>query len=208
MTHRWHTATVFAAFIVTGFVSGLWSHRWVSALDAGRARLTARLPNQVGEWDGKDVPRPPGELNATRADAICQSSYVHRTNGRAAAAMLMCGRPGPIAVHTPDVCYPGAGYRQVGPRKIIDVPGASGAQFALLRFQKDGPAAIPLNVYFAWNDGDGWRVPDNPRIAFAGKPALFKLYVTSECEVGADAAAADLPTELIRDLLPLLKLND
>lgn len=85
------------------------------------------------------MPRPPGELNATRADAICQSSYVHRTNGRAAAAMLMCGRPGPIAVHTPDVCYPGAGYRQVGPRKIIDVPAPAEPNSPFCGSRKMGP---------------------------------------------------------------------
>ena len=31
-----------------------------------------------------------------------------------ATALILCGRPGPVSIHTPDVCYRGLGYEPTG----------------------------------------------------------------------------------------------
>jgi len=199
-------ATVVAAFAVSGAVSGLWSHRWAPAMDPEQSRKATRLPDQVGEWDGRELTVPPGEIEAARADAICRTVYVHRTTGRTATALLLCGRPGPVATHTPDVCLPGAGFVQVGSRRLVEIAGRVDDQFARLWFQKDAAVPTPISVYFAWNDGRRWSAPEKPRVAFAGQPVLFKLYVACEREPGADPNAADPAAELLQQLLPRLSL--
>jgi hypothetical protein len=204
----WKVVAVLAAFAVSGVVSGVWSQRWAPAMDAEAARLATRLPDLVGEWDGRTLAVPPSELQAARADAICRTTYVHRTTGRSATALLLCGRPGPVATHTPDVCLPGAGFMQVGSRRLHDVPDTTDAQFARLWFQKDAAVPMPISVYFGWNDGRRWSAPENPRVAFAGQPVLFKLYVACAREPGADPDAADPAAELLQQLLPHLKLAE
>ena len=46
------------------------------------------------------------------AGAVGQISrvYTNPTKGLTVSVLLLCGLPGNISTHTPDVCYPGAGY--------------------------------------------------------------------------------------------------
>src|SRR5437764_15264638 len=101
-----------------GAVEGVWSERWhkSGALEQAAARLD-QLPLNVGDWQGRDQ-----ELDA-RVQTLAELSgyrsrqYVHRTTGATLSVLLVCGRPGPVAVHSPEVCYAGAGYALTAPKE-------------------------------------------------------------------------------------------
>jgi hypothetical protein len=98
--------------------------------------------------------------------------------------LIVCGRGGPISVHTPDICYGGAGYRQLEKEQIRDVESGDGTShsFKVTRFVKPG-AVVPtqLEIFWSWSrDGLNWQAPENPRLALARSRALYKMYVVRE----------------------------
>src|ERR1700722_7933279 len=104
----------FAMLVGSGLVYGQLTDRWgtSSALAQAVARLD-RVPRSIGDWKGQDAKRD--QINLKQFDRAQIRGYLVRNyrnerDGREIMVMLVCGRPGPIAVHTPDVCYAGAGY--------------------------------------------------------------------------------------------------
>jgi hypothetical protein len=119
---------------------------------------------------------------------------------------MVCGRGGPISVHTPDVCYAGAGYRQVNDEKLTDLElGGDGTHtFRSLRFGlPGGESPTQLEILWAWSeDGREWTAPDNARLTLARLPALYKLYVVREFLPGTRAESSGVCEEFLRQALP------
>src|SRR5437764_8305353 len=97
------------AVVAVGVVHGFWTDRWglSEAVAAGAARLD-RVPRVVGDWHAelletgqRDDPSLAGQLYLR---------YLNRKTGEAVSVALVCGRPGPVCIHTPDVCYAASGY--------------------------------------------------------------------------------------------------
>ena len=57
--------------------------------------------------------------------------------------LLLCGRPGPVSVHTPDLCFPGAGFQEAGEPTRCPIPGSPGDRFWVRHFRK--AAAVPVH---------------------------------------------------------------
>jgi len=110
-------------------------------------------------------------------------------------------------VHTPDVCYQGAGFTlAASPARSSAAPGEAGAEFWAARFLWAGPApGSHRRIFWAWNAGGGWQAPDNPRLAFARYPALYKLYVIREMSKRDEPPENDPCREFMRLLLPELQ---
>ncbi len=197
--------------VATGLVTGLWANRWAntSELDAAVARLN-RLPLEIGDWTGQLEPVNPREFKGADVDGFVVASYSNRRLGRRVGLLLVCGRPGPVAVHTPEVCYPGAGFElaQDRPAKVVVEagPGDPPAEFrsALFR-QQEAVTPASLRIYWSWNSIGKWAVPEYPRIAFSGRPYLYKLYVIFELPGERGEAADATETEFIRQLLGALE---
>ena len=84
-----------------------------AAVRAAAQRLPGLLPESAGEWSG-----PLAEVNLRGLDragvaGLAARRYRNARTGAAVTAVVLCGRPGPIAVHTPESCYPELGYAPV-----------------------------------------------------------------------------------------------
>jgi hypothetical protein len=94
--------------------------------------------------------------------------------------LLICGAPGPTSVHTPDVCYRGAGFEMKGKiaRHTEEVPGLAPVEMCTAQFHKP-QSAFPeqLRIYWTWSTTGEWNAPVYPRWHFAGQTVLYKLYV-------------------------------
>src|SRR5438309_2297576 len=119
--------TVFAAILSAGIVPGLWAGRWGSTteLDEVGSRLS-RVPMTVGEWTGRDLEVTARERAVAQASGLLHRRYVSSRTGGAITIMLVCGRPGPVAVHTPEVCFRSSGHEEIGTAFRFDVPAAPG----------------------------------------------------------------------------------
>jgi hypothetical protein len=198
--------TAIAALVACGVVHGLWTDRWAHAPEpaAAAARLE-NLPLTLGDWDGETLPVEPGSLGAVSGCLYRQ--YVNRHNGNEVNVFLVCGRPGPVAIHTPDVCYGASGYT-VGPRSTFSFPsGASpSVTFYTATFHKTRAAGpTHLRVFWSWLAGDHWTVADNPRLTFARQPVLYKLYLVHRGAAANETIADDPCVTLMTQLLPELQ---
>lgn len=189
--------------IAAGVAHGLRSDRWGSTADvAASAARVADLPSRVGDWEGAAVEINPRDLTVSRAAGIAARRYTHRYSGSAITVMVITGRPGPVAVHTPDVCYTGAGFVP-GPSEVRTLP--DGAKGWTATFTKPGPTPDVLRITWAWSEGGDWVAEAAPRTAFAGAPVLHKLYVVRPVAPGDDAAADAAEVEFLREFLPALR---
>ena len=151
-TNRMRITASVAGFLIvaaTGVVTGIWTNRWAntSELDAAAARL-GRLPLEIGDWKGQPVGRP-RTVKAADVEGFVLASYSNRRLARRVGLLLVCGRPGPVAVHTPMYC--GCGLR-AGPgsaaRELVSEPGPGypPAEFrwALFRQQRSLTSELPI----------------------------------------------------------------
>jgi hypothetical protein len=201
------------AALVLVIAGGLVRVRWAvrgsepGAVAAAVARLD-RIPEVLGDWRG----RPARALQRRVLEEAEIAGYVsrlyeHRRSGAALSLLVVCGRPGPISVHTPDICYSGAGFEPVEPPAKQAI-GPGPAEFQMAVFGKPA-AAVPtyLRIFWSWkaSGSQQWRAPDNPRLAFAPADALYKLYVVRELASATEPIAADPGLEFLQALLPELE---
>jgi exosortase len=199
-----------ALVVGSAIVVGNWAGRWRDSEDLKLAvsRLD-RVPMAIGDWIGRAEAVDPRVIRAAELDGCVVRRYEKARGGRTITALLVCGRPGPVSVHTPDVCYPGAGFEMARERPEmlpvpIDLPGAR-AEFARAEFERR--VSLPperIRIYWSWKSEGAWSVPYSPRLAFGSRPFLYKLYLiqgTSETDEPVDDAAF---MDFLRRLLPAL----
>src|SRR4051812_47434881 len=119
---RWLLAgTAAAALVAAGIVHGFWTDRWTASVDTREAALQLHnIPMTLGDWEGEEIDVKQGQAGPGVAGCI-QRRYFNSRLGVTVILALVNGRPGPVATHTPEVCYGASGYL-VGQRSAVDVP--------------------------------------------------------------------------------------
>jgi hypothetical protein len=193
----------FLAAIALLLVSGLLYHSQASSseqLDIAAARV-AGVPKIVGDWHGKDEATEDRAFAQAGAKAYWARQYVNQKTKDSVLVILMCGRAGKMAVHTPEVCYSGAGYELHEQPTVC--PINDGARFWTAKFTKK---TSHLRLYWAWNARGVWEASSGPRWQFRGEPFLYKLYVSRDISEQASVAAeADATAEFLRGFVPVLQ---
>jgi hypothetical protein len=172
---------VFALLIVgSGIVHGIFTERWNVSADVEEAvgRLQS-IPLEFGDWVGEPTTLDAEELDQVGIRGYFLTRYRNKRTGMMFTTLIVGGRNGPISVHTPDICYTGAGYTPIGGKEMRSLPvGSEQEKFWVLRVRK--PSILnnnELEIYWVWNRGKGWEAPNNPRVGLATPSTLFKLYV-------------------------------
>lgn len=189
----------------SGVAHGVFTHRWQAAADFGetQARLNT-VPPALGPWVARDVPLSADELDRISVRAHLSREYRNTQTGRAVRMLVVAGPPGPISVHTPDVCFQGTGFEQSTTPEQVAVGDGAGQLWAAT-FSKTGPVRTQIRVYWAWNGGSGWEAPEHrrARYKFAFQPILYKIYLVTEADrQGATnpRPAEDLAARLLPDI--------
>src|SRR4051812_3337978 len=104
-----------AIVLLGGSVHGIWTHRWTNDrdLEIAAARLD-RVPMTIGDWEGQPLEFEVKDYARAGIEGGLSRRYINRRNGDIETLLIVCGPPGPISVHTPEVCYPAAGYVVLG----------------------------------------------------------------------------------------------
>jgi hypothetical protein len=203
---------VLAVLIIlsVGVVHGLWTDRWaLSDEPQASASKLPDVPLVVGEWQGTAQEMDPGSFAIADIAGYLMRRYTNPRTGVTLSLLVVCGRPGPVSVHTPDVCYGGAGFVLVAPANqetfAYDSAPAP-AEFNVGHFRKvQAGLATHLRIFWTWNNDGVWRAPRNPRWTFASSRALYKLYVVHEMAKENEPLAEDPSLEFLRVLLPELQ---
>lgn len=193
--------------IVSGLLHGLASERWQTkpALTEAAARV-AKVPMDIGPWRADSVEADEAAFYQAGALAHWTRSYVNVKTKERYLVILMCGRSGRMAAHTPEVCYRGAGYEMERDAQILAVSTSQGVllgTFWSARFSKDAGAGSGLRLLWSWRAKDTWQAPAQPRWDFGGEPFLYKLYLSHD-EAGPGSASTAAITDFLRHFLPEL----
>jgi hypothetical protein len=205
---RWLFAgTASLALLAAGLVHGFWTDRWTQSNETKEAadRLP-HIPLVLGDWEGKDIEVKPGQAGAGVVGCL-QRSYFNRHRGATVVMALVCGRPGPVGTHTPEVCYGANGYL-VGKRQARNLEAEQPAVFwtsDAVRTRVSDETRVRL--YWAWNGGEGWVASPDARQQFPRYryPVLHKLYVLRDLSGSPREASKDEPCEaFLQAALPAL----
>jgi hypothetical protein len=197
-----------AVLAAAGLIEGVRSNRFGVPEDArAAAAKLAGIPREVGPWVATEAPMDDRVVAQAEAVGHLSRVYMHRRTGAEVNVLILCGPAGPLGSHTPDICYAGRGYTQVGRgvRKTLALPGGGVATYWSARFEKDGPGETPLEVCWAWGTDGDWSASANPRGEFAFRSVLYKLYVTRRATDPADQPPADPVAEFLTAFLPETK---
>jgi hypothetical protein len=196
-----------AVVLLAGVAHGLYSHRWAPAAEMGDAqrRLDA-LPRTIGSWTATDLPMEADVLDRASIRAYLSRDYRDAATGRSVRILVVAGPPGPIAVHTPDVCYQGAGYELSGEPEAVTV-GTDKGRLWRGKFDKtQSPVPSALLIAWGWNGGSGWEATDHraTRVRYAFRPVLYKLYLVTDMLPADKKGQSDPLGEFASQLLPEL----
>ena len=195
-----HVFVLVAAVVVAGAaLNGVATQRWAFA--APDPAVTDRLHALEVRFDDWQPAVVPTDMPTNERSVATSRRYTSPGTGRSAVVTLISGVPGSVSTHTPDVCYPGAGYKTVAaPRKeTVDLPGGRTAEVYVADFEKTTATKQDrVRVRWAWSTDGTWVAPDRPRWQFAARlakaPELYKVYVATPVPADAGDRPDDEPT--------------
>lgn len=213
-----HLATFgVAAAILIGvtLVQGGFTERWAPAsrdrIEQAAKLLETQFPKTFNDWaEEQELESDPKELD--RAGAVGHISRLY-LNGRSKArvsAFVVCALPHDASGHTPDRCYPGAGFTVGESEHRVTIPVGEGRTVEAFTgtFVKAGQT---LRIFWTYGvPGETpatpleWIAPTIARIALNGEPFVYKLYaIADQTRVGTSQSMLECET-FISQLVPAL----
>ena len=169
--------------VISGVIRGYMDQRWGPSTEmlAAAERVRA-IPERIGDWQATSLDELSDDtVKMLRCTGNVFRTYVHRRTGKQISVVFMVGPAGPLAIHTPDVCYRSSNYREYQSRRRKPIVDANGIEhdFFVTTFQENNVGKRLLRVYYSWNHDQRWRAPGGARSAFAGVPMLYKIQVAT-----------------------------
>jgi hypothetical protein len=162
-------------------VQGLWTDRWsgrnvAEDLKQAAEKLEANFPREFGGWQFvQELASDPKQLERAGAVGHISRLFVDKDTGAKVSVFIVCATPHDASGHTPDRCYPGAGFEIAEPEHRQSLPLTDGrtAETFTGTFRKTGQT---LRVFWTYGVDGRWIAPQIARIELAGKSAVYKLY--------------------------------
>lgn len=174
--------------VIGGALYGNYSQRWGPPADLlAMGQAVDTMPDKIGDWNKIDETRmEKSVLEMLECAGYVNRQYQHRSTGQIVNVAVLVGPPGPIAVHTPEICFSSRAYEQRSIRERLEMKAqlAGVHSFWRLDFDTKNMLANRLRVYYAWSIGPRWIAADAPRYEFAAGPALYKLQLATEIPAG------------------------
>lgn len=185
------TVGLLASGAAHGYLDGRWSaNRDLRALGD---RLSD-LPERVGDWTvSRRDELSPSVQQVLRCHGSLVREYVDEASGRSVSVAVLFGPRGPMAVHTPEICYTSVGTKVAGPTRVVTIQGhGADSSFWKTEFIQNPDTEPSFEVWYAWSDGGDWIAAQHPRFWMTDQ--LFKIQLASRIGPGDDESA-------IRDFL-------
>lgn len=193
--------------LTIALASGL-SHGWLDGRWVDKPNVKAigeklqQLPNQFGEWSLVEKQELP-ESAAYMLQCYGYSLQVYQNGktGRRLTVAVLFGPRGPIAVHTPEVCYSGRGVTASGKTTQVKIDSDS-QEHTIWRvnFKSKVDSKPELEAFYAWSDGGNWKAAQNPRIWLTSR--LYKIQLA--CQPTPEGEVPDAVL-FLQDFIPALQ---
>jgi hypothetical protein len=169
---------VIGATYLQGRMTDRWTGRNVAAELQQSAELLERLfPTTCGDWQTvEELESNPEELARAGAVGHISRAYGNSKSNARLSTFVVCATPHDASGHTPDRCYPGAGFEIGETEHRLTIPLADDrtAEVFTGTFRKSGQT---LRVFWTYGVDGRWVAPQIARIELAAAKAVYKLYV-------------------------------
>lgn len=198
---RWFfgIASALSLLLLGGVAHGVLSNRWGVAEDIqAMGKQLSSIPMEIGPWKCEEEGKLDDRVvNILEANGYISRVYVHQATGEAVNVFLVFGPKGPIAVHTPEVCYSSRAVSQTSERQSVpcDYDGKEGTIWKL-GFETNTIDKQSMNVYYGWTDGGPWQAANSPR--FWRTDFLYKIQTSCQ----ATGKKEDSTDEFFKAFLP------
>lgn len=182
---------------VVGAVHGRLTNRWGPQTDMlEAARKLESTPKEIEGWElVREDPLSEGVVEMLQCSGYVNRTYRNEKTGDRISVVVLLGPAGPIAVHTPEICYSSRDYKITDQRTACEVGDSE--KLWDLTLKSKGVVEAPLRVLYGWTNNGKWDATPDPRFAFGGRPFLYKIQmagpVTQEHDACQDFLASFLP---------------
>jgi hypothetical protein len=203
-------ALAVVAMLFVGYKQGQWSERWGTFPELTLlTKQMDEIPREFGEWIGRDEEKSSDQImKMVGAEGELVRTYRNAANEEVKVSMI-CARLNDIFNHSPDRCYPAAGFTMMGdPTPEVFETSAGPAAFFTTSFRKEEPTGSrDERGYWSWTGNGVWRAPRDPRIEFSKeRSGIYKLYVFGSMPTGKNRTSdRDFCKDFIRDFIPVLE---
>ena len=143
------------------------------------------FPKTLGDWhevEGTEIALDPQIARIAGSSDHLVRTYVNSRNGEQVSVMILYGLAYLVWPHTPDACYPAAGFKSVPPSRDVDIDVPETpikARFRELNFAKyQTGAGIYQQVYYSLRNAGEWGLNlENNWKSFRYNPGMFKVQV-------------------------------
>lgn len=194
-----------AATLLGGALYGRYSQRWGPPADLTlAAQQLTNMPRELGEWTlAEEFPLQRSAVEMLQCAGYVNRNYVNRTTGESISVAIIVGPPGPIAVHTPEICFSSRSYQLQGSRHKVQLETSShlSNKFWRTDFTSKNILAEGLRVHYAWSRGNGWEASASPRYEFAAAPLLYKIQLAAPLKPKLGEESSDSGREFLKALM-------
>jgi hypothetical protein len=193
-----------AGALYQGRITDRWIPQNSELLQTFTARL-ANVPPDFDNWASVETPLEDKEFKATNCTGYISRLYSNNTSSAGVSVYLVVGTARHITIHTPDWCMVGAGWEMESEPQPFNVQvGSDIHEFTTATFSKEDIEGFKRQrIFWSYSDDGNWLGPPWPKTYFAGKPALCKIYLSTD--IGAQDQLADSPSiEFAKTFLPIL----
>ena len=156
--------------LADGIAVGRWTDRWGANRELTEAaQRLQQVPMTIGDWNGTALELEPRAVAQAGFQGYLVRRYENQRSGAVVSLLVACGRPGPLCVHTPEVCYGGAGFKMSGARRNAMCPAPGTAPRFLSSGKQPLPRPMPQTLENYVSTGRGIaRTPGSPPTTRAG----------------------------------------
>jgi len=190
-------ALLMSSAVVHGSIDGRWSAK--KNLKAQGERLST-LPESAGDWKLIDKPEmDESALQILQCHGWDQRKYRNETTGQIITVAVLFGPRGPIAVHTPEVCFDSIGTEQTRDRRVESIPtGKENHQLWSVEFSRKDSLDDNFESWYGWSDGGAFHASKLPRVWMTS--TLYKIQLSGPSGNGADQPIQDFLGEFLPQL--------
>jgi len=160
----------------------------------------ARLPLQIGDWAGEEVPMGDRVVRATDTDDHVNRTYRLASGTEAVSLWIAYGvRFRDLMPHRPEVCYPGNGWTSEGIRtEKLTTSRGEAIPVRILRFSQGGLGSDEITI-LNYYDVDGQYCPDVSLLrSRSWRPSEKVRYVAQVQIACARSSGLRSPEEVVR----------
>lgn len=209
-------AAVCAVTVLQGRMTDRWTGKNVSEdLRLHAVKLEQGFPKEFGPWKLEaETDADPLQLKAAGAVGHVSREYRHVDTGVRVGVFVVCATPSDASGHTPDRCYPNAGFEAAEQehREMIPLGNGGKAEAFSGSFKKPGEALRILWTYAAEepkkaDEADGptkirWMAPQIARIELANFPSVYKIYALINETAMSRGEGTRTGVQFLADLIP------